>query len=270
MKVTVLIDNIEKDNIKGQWGLSFFIEYEGKKILLDTGSDKLFSKNALKLGIDIGETDYAVLSHAHYDHANGMAEFFSVNKKADFYLQKKCRENCIGRRFIFMKYIGIKRGTLGKFAERIKYVDGSKEITEGVYLIPHNTPCLEEIGKKEGLLKISEGRLCADNFDHEQSLVFDTEKGLVIFNSCSHGGADNIIREISEFFPEKKIYALIGGLHLYKRNADEVKALAARIEETAVEKLITGHCTGDKAYRVLKECLGDKVQQLYAGMQIEI
>lgn len=29
-----------------------------------------------------------------------------------------------------------------------------------------------------------------DDFTHEQSLVFRTDNGLVIFNSCSHSGAD--------------------------------------------------------------------------------
>lgn len=48
------------------------------------------------------------------------------------------------------------------------------------------------------------GGFLPDNFDHEQSLVFETEKGLVIFSSCSHAGAADIIREVSETFPEKR------------------------------------------------------------------
>ena len=46
-----------------------------------------------------------------------------------------------------------------------------------------------------------------DSFSHEQSLVFDTPDGLVIFNSCSHGGADTIIREVTATFPDKKVKA---------------------------------------------------------------
>lgn len=53
----------------------------------------------------------------------------------------------------------------------------------------------------------------ADDFSHEQSLVLDTKEGLVIFNSCSHGGADVIIREAEAAFPGKQIYGLIGGFH---------------------------------------------------------
>ena len=49
-----------------------------------------------------------------------------------------------------------------------------------------------------------------DDFSHEQSLVLDTEKGLVIINLCSHGGAANIINEVQETFPQKHVYGIIG------------------------------------------------------------
>ena len=49
----------------------------------------------------------------------------------------------------------------------------------GVYLIPHKTPGLQEIGKREMMyLKTPQG-FVPDNFSHEQSLVIDTDKGLV-------------------------------------------------------------------------------------------
>ena len=49
----------------------------------------------------------------------------------------------------------------------------------GVYLIPHKTPGLQEIGKRKMMyLKTPQG-FVPDNFSHEQSLVIDTDKGLV-------------------------------------------------------------------------------------------
>ncbi len=60
------------------------------------------------------------------------------------------------------------------------------------------------------------------DYSHEQSLVVDTEKGPVIFNSCSHGGAANIINEVTQTFPNKKIYGLVGGFHLFNKTEDKL------------------------------------------------
>lgn len=269
MKAVVLIDNIADSALKDEWGLCVYIEHEGKKILLDTGASSKFTENAKKLKVDLSEVDYAVLSHAHYDHADGMEPFFNHNSKAKFFLKEECKENCYGRKLIFSKYIGIKKGILGKFNHRIEYVKGDTEITNGVYLVPHKTENLELIGKKAGMYKRIDKKWQPDNFDHEQSLVIDTDKGLVIFNSCCHGGADNIIKEVSATFPGKKIYAIIGGFHLFESPDSEVKALSKRIEETGISLVYTGHCTGKKAYKILKENLGEKCNQLYVGCVIE-
>lgn len=53
MKATVLIDNIAKDKLKGEWGLSIFIEHQDKRILLDTGAGKNFAHNASKLSLPL-------------------------------------------------------------------------------------------------------------------------------------------------------------------------------------------------------------------------
>ena len=37
MKTVILIDNIGDDVLTGEWGLSFYIEYRDRKILLDAG-----------------------------------------------------------------------------------------------------------------------------------------------------------------------------------------------------------------------------------------
>ena len=140
----------------------------------------------------------------------------------------------------------------------------------GVWLIPHKTPNLEAVGKRIRMYTKEQGKFVVESFAHEQSLVVETGRGLVIFNSCSHGGADNIINEIAQTFPGKKIYALVGGLHLFRSTEEEVKALAARIEQTGIEKIVTGHCTGEEAMNILKDHLGDRVVQMYSGLTIEI
>ncbi|MGN1442537.1 MAG: MBL fold metallo-hydrolase [Acutalibacteraceae bacterium] len=269
MKATVLVDNIADNGLSGEWGLSIYIEYNDKKILLDTGASDLFLKNAEKIGLPVKDVDYAVLSHAHYDHAKGMKAFFAENSKAKFYLQKDAAANCYFKKWIFHKYIGLPKNILTDYPQRIVRVDGDCALCKGVHLISHKTPGLENIGKRENMYRKNPGGFKADDFSHEQSLIFETEKGLVIFNSCSHGGAANIINEAAAAFPDKKVYGLIGGFHLYNKSEKEVRALAKKIKETGIEYVCTGHCTKNKAYGILKDELGDILHQLHVNLVME-
>ncbi len=269
MKATVLVDNIEHNGIKGEWGLSIFIEYGEKKILLDTGASGLFAENAKKLGISVEEADYGVLSHAHYDHSDGMRRFFAINQRAKFYLRDSCGEDCYAKKWIFRRYIGIEKGILGEFGGRIVRVSGDYQLSPGVRLIPHKSPGLSEIGARERMYRKEGLRLRPDDFSHEQSLVFDTPEGLVIFNSCSHGGADNIIREVAACCPGKRVLALIGGFHLFNKSEEFVRKLAKKIQKTGIQAVYTGHCTGERAFGILKEELKDRAVQLKAGLVME-
>lgn len=269
MKARVIVDNIGNNGIRGEWGLSIYIEYHGKKILLDTGSSGLFVRNAEKLNISLQDIDFAVLSHAHCDHANGMRKFFQINDKAAFYLQDGCAENCYNKWWIFHTYIGIPRGVLTEYKDRIVYASGNYRICDGVSLIPHKTSGLEIIGKREMMYRKTAGKFQPDDFGHEQSLVFETGEGLVVFNCCSHGGVVNIINEVSEAYPDKRIASYIGGFHIFNKSENEVRRLARRIKELEVKSVYTGHCTGKRSYKILKEELGDGIEQIKVGLSME-
>lgn len=269
-KITIIIDNTASQNLQGEWGLCALVEHEGSNILVDAGASDLFATNMKGLDLDIKEVDYGILSHAHYDHANGIPKFFQENDTAKFYLRASTADNCYRKVFyVFNKYIGIPKNLLTDYADRIELVSGDYELAKGAYLIPHKVKGLGKIGKREKMYQRTAKGWKPDDFSHEQSLVLDTEKGLVIINSCSHGGAVNIIREIRKTFPGKKVYGIIGGFHLFNKSEAEVKAVAKALQKTGVEFVCTGHCTKDKAYGILKEILGDKLEQLRVGLVLE-
>ncbi|MBQ0002943.1 MAG: MBL fold metallo-hydrolase [Treponema sp.] len=271
MKITILIDNNTKTkSLYKEWGLSVYVEYNDKKILLDSGASSKFLRNTKKLGIDISDVDFAVLSHAHYDHSNGMVPFFKNNKTAHFYLRENAKQKCYHEARIFHPYIGIKRGVLKKFSDRIQFLTGDFKMTDGVYLIPNKAKNLDKKAQAAHLMIKENGRFVYDRFEHEQSLVFETPKGLVIMNSCSHAGADNIITDIQNTFQDQKIYAMLGGFHLFCLSDSEIKSFAERLKSLGVEHIYTGHCTGEKAFKILHDTLGDKAVQLYSGLKIEI
>lgn len=272
MRATILVDNIGRDALAGEWGLSIFIDQVGAeraKILLDAGATDLFLANAAALGLDIAAVEHAVLSHAHYDHANGLEAFFRRNQKARLYLSGQAAANCYKIEDGQYKYIGMPANILTEFGGRLQPVEGCCQLLDKVYLLPHTTPGLAALGKQAQMyLKQDDGSWRPDDFSHEQSLIFDTPQGLVIFNSCSHGGVENIINEASRQL-NRPVRMLIGGFHLYQRTNEEVRTLAAYLRQAGLQAIYTGHCTGQPAFEILRQELGEMVHQLQVGLQIE-
>lgn len=270
MKVWVLVDNLAKEGLTPEWGLALWIEHRGHKLLLDGGTTGVFAENARRMGIDLNEAELAVLSHAHYDHADGLSAFFAANNHAKLYLRAQAGENCYDCSKPEPRYIGIRPGFLEQYRDRLCPVEGDWPLYEGAALIPHKTPNLADLGRKIGMCVQRGGKMCPECFDHEQSLVLDTERGLVVFNSCCHGGPDNILAEVGNTYPGRPLYALIGGLHQFKSSDEEVRALAKRLAKTGVQQIYTGHCTGEHGLELLREELGECVHQMYAGMEITL
>ena len=271
MKLVFLSDNNGTEELNGEWGLSVYIEFEGHKLLLDAGGSELFLANAEKLGIDLAEVEFCVLLHAHWDNGNGLEAFLAANTKSSIYLQECCGPvNYAQEPDGSMRYNGVKESLYRLHEDRLVRVRGDHRLAEHIRLIPHKLPGREEIGRREHMfIRIGE-EYRPDDFSHEQSLVFETEKGLVIFNSCSHAGAASIIEEVRETFPGQKVYAMIGGFHLYNKSETEVRAFARKLEKTGAERIFTGHCTGDAAYEILKETLGSRLSRFRVGLTAEL
>lgn len=270
MIATVLIDNLASEPLTGEWGLSIHIEWNGKNVLLDAGTSGAFASNADLLGIPLDKVDFAVLSHAHFDHANGLRTFFERNEGAKVYLRGEAKENCYGVKEGVFRYNGIERGTLRAFSDRFVRVEGVYSPCEGAYLLPHSTPGLKKIARHDELYRRRGPFFLPDSFDHEQTLVLEGENGLAVFSSCSHAGADNILREVERAFPDRPIAAMVGGFHLFRSSEKEVEAFADRVAATGIKRLVTGHCTGDAAYAILKARLGDRIDRLETGLVIGI
>ena len=267
VKMTVLIDNVAADDLSAEWGLSILIDTGGKRILLDTGASGLFAQNAQKLGIDLDDVDAGVLSHAHYDHSDGMDVFFSLNPHAPFLVREGSCEDCYGIKEGELNYIGIRHGILKEYESRIQYVSGIHEVFDGVWLIPHRRADYSPIARRNNLYVVRNENRLPDDFSHEQSLVIETGQGLVVFNSCSHTGMTNILTDIREMLGRSDVCAYVGGLHLYKMTDGELDALCVEIQRTHVAHIFTGHCTGDHAFIFLKERLGKRIGQFSSGFR---
>lgn len=278
MKITVLVENTGKEPLKCEHGLSLLIEFQGNKYLLDAGTSDIFMENAKRLDENILDIKTCFLSHGHYDHSGGFGTYLQENQDAVVYAMNTADQEFFSGSGEWHE-IGIPKGILEAHGKRFYYVDKVTEISEGVYIIPHNTSGLAQIGERAKLYRKQDEEYLPDDFAHELSLVFETEKGLVLFNSCSHGGVQNIVKEVQEALPGRNVYAYLGGLHMKgKQNGkdictftvSEVEDLVDFLKTCGVEYLYTGHCTGEPALELLKTSGGEMVHELTTGKIIEL
>ena len=275
MNVTVLMENtaLEGCGLTPEHGLSLYIEHRGHKLLLDAGSSGKFADNAQALGVDLSAVEAAALSHGHYDHADGLRRFFQVNGTAKVYLRPGAAGPYFARDLDGYRFIGIGRDIWKDSRDRFVEVEGIFPLMEGAWLVPETVRDPAFAGQAADLLcKRGEDDFVRDDYRHEQSLVLEGDKGLVVFNSCSHGGIVNIVRGVLEQFPGKKVFAVVGGFHMFKKGTggmncspEYVFRVADVLKELGVAEIYTGHCTGEAALALLQERFGPGCHALSTG-----
>ena len=277
MELTVLIENLGPEHLAREHGLAVHIRFRGHSILLDTGSSGAFADNATALGVDLSGVEFAVLSHGHYDHADGLRAFFAANDTTPMLV----RRGALGPHYSMRgdtppRFVGIHRDICRDYAHRLVEVDGLYELTQGAWLVP-NPPPEESPERAQHLYKkLGEDQFVVDDFSHEHSLVLENGEGLVILNSCCHAGAANIAAHIAKLFPGKPIAALLGGFHMMGAtgtdsincSADYVRTVANEFKRLDIAQIYTGHCTGHPAFALLQEQLGDRLNYMKTGDHI--
>ena len=260
--VTLMENNTQDPRFCSEHGLSLYIETGKYKILFDAGQSSLFADNARMLGVDLGEVDFAVLSHGHYDHSGGLRHFMRINKKALVYVNRHAFQphyNGAG------KYIGV--DPEGLDLSRIRYVDDEFEIDQGITLYSCNDRRTVVPADPFGQTVLEGDQYLPDDYRHEQYLLINENGKKICFSGCSHKGILNIAHW---FQPDY----LIGGFHFMKiPTTEEGKTVlldAARVLLQGKTRYITGHCTGSAQYAVMEEVLKDRLQILFCGMEIEI
>lgn len=271
MKITVLVENTSKrDDLKTVHGLGVYIETPKHKMLFDLGPDDTVFDNAMTLGIDLGEIDTVIISHGHYDHGGALASFLEINKTARIYARRQAFEPHyadVGDDKLFV-------GLDAVLAEdkRVTLTDDTMRIDDELFVFSDVDGILDTQSRRALLKKTSDGYE-QDDFDHEQSLIVTAEGKAVLFSGCSHSGADVILTAALRRQPDIK--TVFGGFHMYNPNTGAtepealITALAGRLSaHDAV--FYTCHCTGEKAFGLMRETMGEKLRYIQTGAVVEL
>lgn len=286
----ILFDAFSKDTalVKG-WGFSSLIEYNGKRILFDAGSNAdLFRQNVIRMGIDLKKIDVVVVSHAHYDHLNGIDYLLSIHPKVKIYFPDdifwgaSTLFNATGQDSLVkdslpvaLRYFDGKSDVFkvdqsgGRFLHaNVEFIKDLKEIFPGARLIPTRAKYMGYFSRYPK--SFTPGNFNETNDDvklnnlPELSLALTTEKGEVLFVGCSHSGVENIIQETLTQ-TNNRIDLLIGGFHLLPFDRNETNKICNMImNDLKVMRVAPGHCTGHLAFKILSDLY--KSNFIYAGL----
>ena len=282
MRVTTLIENrpsTEDPRLAFEWGLSLHVAVNGRSVLFDTGASGSFASNAERLSVNLASVDAAVLSHHHYDHGGGLRRFFEINSDAAVHLGAAPEGECAAKLFgIVRKYAGLDRAILTDHAGRFRTVTRPAEILPGVFLFPHVPGTHPTPAGNRHLYLRSGHTYTPDRFTHEIVMAIKEDGKLVVFTGCSHSGVLNMVDTVARELGGLPVKAVVGGFHLvsvppFNVMADrkrDVEDLARSLLRYPVERAYTGHCTGRKAYGVLKGVMGDRLAQMRTGTRFEV
>ena len=181
MKITIIYDNeTSRKDLTPDWGFACLVEAHGKNILFDTGAKgAILLDNMKALNIDPESVEIVVISHAHWDHTGGLADFLKENRNVRLYIPSSY-------------------DIPPDSAMEVIVVKEPAKICEGVF----------STGELQGTEQVPYGD------EVEQSLVVGTDRGQVVIAGCSHPGVKNILEAASV---HGKIRALIGGLHGFSK-----------------------------------------------------
>ncbi len=286
----ILFDAFSKSaKLTKGWGFSSVIEYNGTRILFDAGSNAdIFKQNIEALGYDLKRIDLVIVSHAHYDHLNGIDYLLSINPKVKIYFPNdifwgaqtifnaKGQDSLIRDSLPTSQQYFDGEGEIfkveqsgGRFLHaNIEFVKDYVEILPGVKLIPTKAKYMGYFSRypksfTPGNFNDTTEAVKLDNLP-ELSLSLATKNGEVLFVGCSHSGVENIIQE-TILKTDKSVGLLIGGFHLLPFDRIEINRVCSLIkDQLKVAKVAPGHCTGHLAFKILRDLYQSDF--IYAGL----
>ena len=261
--ITILYDAFGSGpGLVRDWGFAALIEYQGKRILFDTGNNaRVFANNVRRLHVDLTHLDFVIVSHRHSDHTAGLSVVLRANPRVPIYAPRE------GFGMFGATVPGTFYRALPTLPDSMRYFDGvvpdqiqSGTLWPGAHIVlVDSTVTLAPGIRIVALVSDAPGTREL----RELSLLLTTPGGDILVVGCSHPGIERILA--ARGAAETPVRVLFGGLHLVSAPDSLLVALAKRLHrEWHVTQVAPGHCTGEPAFAALQREYG--TDYLYAGL----
>lgn len=255
MKATLLLENNSLFGTRylAEHGFSLYIEDEQTRILYDMGYSYPFIKNAVKMGIDLTQLDYVIISHAHRDHSGGVK-----------YLIKYYQENAVMHRptmLVTGEDIFFRRRFINEENRECGF-DTDRDVLERYFKLEFEpnvrwlTPNLAYLGKIPRLNDF-EGRvpqtpkILVDGEWRDDYVYDDTQlayrhkngREVSVFSGCSHAGICNIMEYAKKVTGTESVHTFLGGLHLQQPPEEVIAGTVEYVKNAHVKQFYACHDT---------------------------
>ncbi len=269
LRLTILCDDVvSRAGLESDHGLAVLIERPDCRVLLDAASGERVVRNARALGVALTPLDAIVLSHGHYDHTGGLEavlrEAAPVQVVAHPEVFKRtfaCRPDGTQR------YIGapLSQDDYEALGATFLFSDEPVQLGESFWTTGQVEQQTIYDTAPPPLCVERDGGLVPDDFADDLSLVVALAEGLVIITGCAHAGPVNIVRQARAQTGVQRVHCVIGGTHLGPVKDEDVCDTARRLHELGVELIAPSHCTGPRAFQVLRHSFPGRTVKVGAG-----
>jgi 7,8-dihydropterin-6-yl-methyl-4-(beta-D-ribofuranosyl)aminobenzene 5'-phosphate synthase len=242
-RITIVFDNSGvAPRLRYGWGFAAVVDAGGARILFDAGPDpKALMYNLAVLGIEMSSVDAIFISHDHWDHIGGLTGVLPLAPRIPVHVPVSVSP---------------------MLTRRIERLGGVP--------IPHG-PAIEA-GEGAPLPEIAPGVLSTGEMEAsppEHSMIIETASGPAVLTGCCHQGVVNLVSRVTERC-RRPVRCAAGGFHLFRAGPDEVGAVAMRLRELGVGRLVPTHCTGSRAAAILAREFGGDCLKGGAGTTLEV
>lgn len=276
IRLTILCENsvARPFGLLGEHGFACYLETPQGNYLFDTGQGQTLMPNARYLKKDLAAIKALLISHGHYDHTGGLPQLLEVSGCLDIYAHPDIFVNRYWNIEGQTHYLGIpyRREYLECLGANFELHRELVEIGPGVFLTGEIPRCSAfEKGDIQQWAVSETGEIQKPDPLHDDlSMVVVSSKGLIVVLGCAHAGLVNIIEYVTQQFPEKNIYAVVGGTHLGFADNDQFEETLRVLDQYQIEKVGVSHCTGLPKAALLAGQLGERFFFGNVGTVLEV
>lgn len=269
LRITVVVENTTHGiGLLAEHGLAYWLEWDGRNILFDTGQGSVLKSNLQRLNLRADRIDTIVLSHGHFDHTGGLADAVERDQpvRVMFHpdaLEKKYAKSQDGPpREIGMPFPA--RKALRKPTIELVTSEGPAKIADGL-MTTGRVPLVNEFEQPSNRFYADEACSTPDQLPDDQSVYFEADEGTVVLLGCAHSGVINTLHHVSQLTDGRPIQAVIGGMHLVDASQDRIYQTIEGLRQWDLKLLAPAHCTGMAATVAMWNAFPEIIASCHVG-----